>query len=619
MTYTSGYQPQNTGASAYSPFNRSGPAGSAYSGYPAAVPTNGYGASQNPQGMGSDVFLPPASSEDIDTLSGSIDSKIARIRQAFSQGASPPAGPQGAQQPAASPVPQADIQWALQLEQKVKTQSYQPTQQETARYEDIAKKLTAAQQAPQQGAQQPAAPPIPEADIQWALQLEQKVKTQSYQPTQQETARYEDIAKKLAAAQQAPQAPQQTGQAPGGPRNWSDWSKPFSVPAAPNMPLPIAGSNGQPVMNVPTSLRGAPQTPPAAVLNQPPGSQAPTQPGAAGRLPANVSQQEVQWALQLEQKVNTQQYQPTPQETAQYQNIAQRIAAGQQAPQQPQQPPAQPQFQAPPQAPAQGMPNLPANVSQQEVQWALQLEQRVNTQNYSPTPQEMTQYQNIAQRMAAGQQAPQQPQMPQPPAQPQYQAPPQQQFQPPPAQPQFQAPPQAPQQTAPQALPNGLSQQEVQWALQLEQRVNTQNYSPTPQEMANYQSIAQRLNSAPQQPAAPQQFQAPPQSTLPQYQAPQPVPMQMSPQGTPVQIVPQNYPAVQPTTPQYLVPPQVQAPQFQQQPQFQGPQGPQMGPQGQQPGMPQQMPGYMPPPGQGGPQKPGFMDKLKTAWSTLWS
>ncbi|MEZ0371459.1 MAG: hypothetical protein ACAI44_20370, partial [Candidatus Sericytochromatia bacterium] len=423
MTYTSGYQPQNTGASAYSPFNRSGPAGSAYSGYPAAVPTNGYGASQNPQGMGSDVFLPPASSEDIDTLSGSIDSKIARIRQAFSQGASPPAGPQGAQQPAASPVPQADIQWALQLEQKVKTQSYQPTQQETARYEDIAKKLaaaqqapqqgaqqpaappipeadiqwalqleqkvktqsyqptqqetaryediakklTAAQQAPQQGAQQPAAPPIPEADIQWALQLEQKVKTQSYQPTQQETARYEDIAKKLAAAQQAPQAPQQTGQAPGGPRNWSDWSKPFSVPAAPNMPLPIAGSNGQPVMNVPTSLRGAPQTPPAAVLNQPPGSQAPTQPGAAGRLPANVSQQEVQWALQLEQKVNTQQYQPTPQETAQYQNIAQR--------------------------------------------------------------------------MAAGQQAPQQPQMPQPPAQPQYQAPPQQQFQPPPAQPQFQAPP----------------------------------------------------------------------------------------------------------------------------------------------------------------------------------
>jgi hypothetical protein len=40
----------------------------------------------------------------------------------------------------------------------------------------------------------------------------------------------------------------------------------------------------------------------------------------------SVSQQEVQWALGLEEKISDEKYQPTPQELAQYQDIAKRLS-----------------------------------------------------------------------------------------------------------------------------------------------------------------------------------------------------------------------------------------------------------------------------------------------------
>jgi len=578
MTYTNGYPAQSGAASAYSPFNRSAGAPHApgvYNGYPAAVPahpSNPYGAAPS---LGADTFTSVASHEDIDSLSGNIDSKIAQIRQAFSGGqpapgpapmpgapsapavpeadiqwalaleqkvnsqnysptpqevakyeniaqrlaAGPAAGPAPGQ-PAAPAVPEADVQWALALEEKVKTQNYDPTPQEVARYENIAQRLSAAAAAPPTQAGAPAAPAVPEADIQWALALEQKVSGQNYNPTAEEVAKYENIAQRLAASQQPAAAP---GGAPAGqPRNWADWSQPFSVPSAPSMPLPIAGPQGQAVVNVPTSLRGAPQTPPAAVLNQAPGAP-PQMPGQPAPQNLGVSQQEIDWALALEQRVNTQNYQPNAQEMAQYQSIAQRIQAAQQGGQQP--------------------PQMP-------------------------------------------QQAPQMPQ------QQQFQAPPQQQMQ------------------QPQGLPGGLTQQEIDWALALEQRVNTQNYQPNAQELAAYENIAQRLSAGQQQPAPHMQQPSYQQQGVPGM--PQSGPQYVMPQPPPqVPILPQNYPQVQPQTPQWVMSPQDQRQQYM----------PQQPPGMPQPGMPQpgrpQQPGMPPPPGQQA-QGPGFMDRLKNAWGALW-
>lgn len=505
MTSTNGYQP--TGPSAYSPFNRSAATA------PAAPPQYGAyspaGAPPSAPAMGVDSYLPPSSPEDMDRLSSSIDSKIAQIRQAFSQPGPMTPGPQ-TMAPAAAPaaVSQADVQWALDLENKVKG-GQQPSPQDVARYEDIARRLQAAQtgaQAPAAPTQAPtapapAAPAVPEADIQWALELETKVNA-GQQPSPQDIARYEDIARRLQAAQagaQAPAAPAATN----GPRDWANWSRPFATPSVPNMPLPMAGPSGSPSIHVPTSLRGAPPSQPSA--------QAPAGVPTSLRAPA-----------------------PAPQ-----------------------------------MAPAQA-PQLPGGVSQQEIEWAMQLEARVNQQNYQPTPQEMSQYENIAQRLQAGQQAPQQPT-----------APAQQPMAP------MTAPPQAPapQMPAPQA-PGGVSQQELDWALQLENRANNQGYQPTAQEMAQYENIAQRLQASRQ--GAPQQAGA--------YQPP--VPQQSQFQQPTVPVVPQNYPMVQPgAAPQYLQAPQPFVP-------------PQQAAQyPQQPGAPM-------PPQQ---QSPGMMDRLKNAWSALWS
>jgi len=620
MTYTNGYQSPNTGASTYSPFNRTAGAQQPqqYEGYPSAVPGNAPHNASSP-GMATDSFVGPASHEDIDSLSGNIDNKIAQIRQAFSGGAptapAAPAAPQvsdadiqwalqleqkvkGGQTPtpeetaryeniaqrltqaqptapaapAAPQVSDADIQWALQLEQKVKG-GQTPTPEETARYENIAQRLTQPQAQPTAPAT-PAAPQVSDADIQWALQLEQKVKG-GQAPTPEETARYENIAQRLSAQQSGAQQPQAPTQQPNAPRNWSDWSKPFTVPAAPTMPLPISGPGGQAHLNVPTSLRGAPQTPPAAMLNQAPGA-----PTASAGMP---SQADIDWALQLEQRVNQQQYQPTPQETTRYQNIAQGIAAAKQ------------QGATPQAMPPAGMP------AQADIDWALQLEQRVNQQQYQPTAQETARYQNIAQGIAAAQQ----------PAPPPAQAPTQ------PVQPVSvpqQFPTQAPQQPAAQPaqagtnLPPGLSQQELNWALQLEEKVK-QGHQPNPQELAAYENIAQRLQQANTQASQQPQYTAPPAQAPGAFQ--QNGQQWVTPQGAPpTQLVPQNYPHVQQGTPQALV----QPPPL---PQYRPPVGQ------AQPGVPQQQPGrppqYVPgqPPAQ--QQAPGFMDKAKAAWNMLWS
>jgi len=376
----SAYPPPSAAYSAYSPFNRN--AGQVS---PAASYTQ-----PNPYGNG-DSFKPSSSSGafDIDGLSQNISDNIKRLSGGF--GISNPNPAPTTQSNPASNVPQAEIQWALQLEEKVQKQGYQPTQEEIAKYQSIADRLTgkqtqAAAPAPttqsnpasnvpqaeiqwalqleekvqKQGYQptqeeiakyqsiadrltgkptQTTAPApttqsnpasnVPQAEIQWALQLEEKVQKQGYQPTQEELAKYQDIANKLTAgSNQSQQQPVKTN------TNWVEWSKPLDLPTMPSMNANAVTNNGGRLVQIPNSLRPMNVTVqptqrisiPAPVVTQPLTTAVPNANTSQLGL---VTQADINWALALEDKVQKQGYNPTPQELNQYNDIANKIAVAQ--------------------------------------------------------------------------------------------------------------------------------------------------------------------------------------------------------------------------------------------------------------------------------------------------
>ncbi len=144
--------------------------------------------------------------------------------------------------------------------------------------------------------------------------------------------------------------------------------------------------------------------------------------------PGGVSPAELSWATELMNKVKAG-YRPSPDEEIKYQDIFSRSQAQQ-----------------------GGNTNQQQGVSPAEMQWAQQLESRVNGQGYNPTADERAKYDDIfrrSQNQVSGQ-------------------------------------------------PNnagGVTQQELNWAQQLENRVNTQGYNPTTQERAQYEDIYKRYQS----------------------------------------------------------------------------------------------------------------------------
>lgn len=148
----------------------------------------------------------------------------------------------------------------------------------------------------------------------------------------------------------------------------------------------------------------------------PAASYAPTVPNL---MVLNISQTDLQWATQLEQKVQTQGYQPTPQEMVAYENIANQLQAMREnvkpltptspLPLMPYTPPATQQPAGPQQNPGTnpagpGGPTSPGApppggegkpVTMSEIEWALTLEDRVQNRGYKPTPEEEQKYQDI--------------------------------------------------------------------------------------------------------------------------------------------------------------------------------------------------------------------------------
>jgi hypothetical protein len=351
-----------------------------------------------------------------------------------------------AQQPtslplASGPVNQQELQWALDLQTRITNQTYQPSAQEAAQYDNIQKRY-AAQQTP---ASQPTAPassgqPVTQQELDWALDLQNRITTQNYQPTQQEADTYTDIFNRY---QNQPQ------------------------PAAPTTPT--------------TPARPAP------------GTTAPV------RIDNSVSSQELQWAMDLQHRIDNQNYRPTQQDIIRYTDIYNRYQASQQeaaskppvvAPQ-PSQPAApvvapQPAQPAPPTQPAAPQPSPGGNsthpnaVAYQDVQWSRQLEGRM-VDGHRPTEAEVNRYNDIQMRISMFG---------------------------------IQAAPAAP--VAPAQQASGVTQSEVDWAMQLQHKVQFESYAPSEQEVAAYTDIYSRYQqqvaaeqAAAQQPVAPAQQPAP--------------------------------------------------------------------------------------------------------------
>ncbi|MEK7433458.1 MAG: hypothetical protein AABZ74_10025 [Cyanobacteriota bacterium] len=290
---------------------------------------------------------------------------------------------QPAQQTPALPagVSQQEVQWALDLENKIKTQNYTPTQQETDVYKALSQKLMNAQQQQpvQQTQQTQQAPSLPagvsQQDVQWALDLENKIKTQKYAPTQQETDAYNALSQKLMnSQQQAPvQQTQQTQQAPTLPAGVSQQDVQWAL----DLENKIKTQKYAPTQQetdaynaLSQKLMSSQQQAPVQQTQQ---TQAPQQ---VTSLPPGITEQDVKWAIDLETKVKTQNYAPTAEENAKYQDMAQKLSNAKQ----------------------EGV-RTGNKVSQQEVQWAMDLENKAKTQNYEPNPQEMAKYQDIANRL----------------------------------------------------------------------------------------------------------------------------------------------------------------------------------------------------------------------------
>ncbi len=279
---------------------------------------------------------------------------------------------------------ESELKWASHLEDRVNSQGYMPTQKEKETYENIFSRYNASQgnnqtqnsvatqsvsnnlgpeYTPPQQNQQPmltsdGSKPT-EAEVQWALTLEKKVKTNNYQPNQTELAAYNDISNRLI--------------------NF-------------NNKTAVDPLHGRSVQNMAQNIQ-------------------PTGPATQGA----VTQQELDWAQELQTKVS-QGYKPSQTEMTMYTSIYNRAQGGGSQPQvnnnqQPNFNNNQPvsgnddlpalengntQYQQPNIGPTINAPMLTVNSSSSdpELQWALGLLDKVQ-KGYPPTQEEALKYEQI--------------------------------------------------------------------------------------------------------------------------------------------------------------------------------------------------------------------------------
>lgn len=416
-------------------------------------------------------------------------------------------------QPVNKPTDQ-ELSWAMELERKVREENYQPNQNELAIYNDIATRLEAF------NAQQKTVGSATPEELAWAANMYAKMQ-QGYQPTQEEMAILNNIQAKVGGQNQTQTTPgPQTQTTPDPTTQQQQNQTGFTYPAeldsvsmfeynsvtinafrnafpgasfmgnavpylSPADGMQVASQFGFQSVEQLQSAVGAgvdgkfgPETYFKLVqalkangMAQPATGTGAMQPSSMGSG-QGVTQEELDWAANLQARWQQQGYQPTQQEVDRYTDIYNRYqASGQQV----SQPTANTNtgFQ-PTTTQNQGQ------VTQQELDWAQNLQLRWQ-QGYQPTQQEIDQYTSIYNRYNNTQVNPQ------PPAN---------------TNTGFQ-PTTTPQPTSnvPTTYVNGSSTDpQLQWALNLLDRVQNQGYRPTEQELTQYEQIIAQHQTVPATP-----------------------------------------------------------------------------------------------------------------------
>ncbi len=333
-----------------------------------------------------------------------------------------------------TPVTANELTWAKGLMNKVSQYGYKPNASERQQYNNIYQRqhMSGAQTT---GASNPTSSVPTAQDIDWAKQMAVKIQQYGYKPNNQEIQRYQDIYKRLQAAKTQPQqSPQTTNGVSGQDMAWA--TSMMKRVKAGYTPTAQESQKYQTIFNQSqgVSNQNTPQATQATSNNSP------------------VTQDDLAWAQQLETRV-TQGYNPTTSEMSKYDNIYKR---SQNQPTPTTNQTSQPQQQS-------------TGVSSQELAWAQNMENKVNTQGYKPSSQEMAKYTDIFNR-SQGQQS--------------------QQVQDAPANTQAIAPAQTTNNT------QKPSQKEIDWALELERKTKEENYQPTQNELGVYNDISARLSTA---------------------------------------------------------------------------------------------------------------------------
>jgi hypothetical protein len=323
------------------------------------------------------------------------------------------------------PVTSEEINWAKGLQSKIVQYGYKPSPAERQKYDNIYQRQQLGASI-QNGNFNPNSVPAPtQQEIGWAKELINKMQNFGYKPNAQDIQKYQDIQKRQQMSKNNPQPVQQQNQvgvqqaqpASNAPSQQEmSWAVNFmNQVKAGYKPSPAEEQQYQGIFN--------------RAKAQPSGNT-----GNVSAQNVTVSQDELVWAKSLEQKVD-QGYNPSQQEITKYNDIFARHK--------------QVQTQSTQQAqPQQG------GVSQEELQWAQQIEARVN-QGGSITPQEKATYDQIYARYQQAGSA------------------------------------NAPTQTAPAEKP---TDSELSWALDLEKRSQA-GYKPTAQENAIYNEIAKKAEA----------------------------------------------------------------------------------------------------------------------------
>lgn len=311
---------------------------------------------------------------------------------------------------------------------------YAPTPEETARYQAIAKRLAGEETSG-------ALKSVSQQELQWALQLEQRVTSQGYRPTEQEIATYTDIARRLEASPVAAPSSAATG-AEGSARDFTAWSAPARTPAPPR----VSEQDMDWAQDLAARVKRG-ENPSREELRRYEDVYRRVQASLAARQPpppspppptARPSAKDLRWALALEARVKRGKN-LTDEETSRYQDIIQRLKASEVAG----------TAEAPASLPAVREPATPIEpVSEAELAWAVALQTRAESGG-EISEAEKVRYGDIFRRYTS-------PPEPTPPP-------------PPPVYPQ----PYPPYPPPPQPTWNvfGANEADIQWALDLERKV----------------------------------------------------------------------------------------------------------------------------------------------------